>query len=116
MRTRRLAVAKSVAERLFAAETALDHACATFGDLHAFLPLARLDARIAASVGQDAYQRSAAAIMLLAQAREQVIAVHTSLKEASDSIGLREVSYGDLTKPNAAPSEPSAESHLRAVI
>lgn len=115
MPKKRLSVAKSVAERLFAAETALDHACASAGELHALLPMARLDAKLAASVGQDAFQQSAAAIMLMAQAREQIVAMHASLKEAGDSIGLGEIGYGDLIKPKSTPSKGAVANGLRAV-
>jgi hypothetical protein len=43
MRAQRLAIAQTVAERLFAAETALDIALARIAELNAALPLARLD-------------------------------------------------------------------------
>lgn len=112
MRAQRQMIASSVAERLFAAETALDLAAARIAELTAALPLARLDARLAASVGQDALCNSAAAMMLIAQTREKVIAAHANLKQASDDIGLREVSYGDLLKVHAAGA-PGDIQHLR---
>lgn len=95
-------VARSVAERLFAAEEALDLAAARIAELNAALPLARLDARVAAMVGQEAITNSASAVMLVAQTRERIIATHASLKQASDDIGLREIGYGDLLKPTDA--------------
>jgi len=95
-------VARSVAERLFAAEEALDVAAARIAELNAVLPLARLDARVAAMVGQDAITNSASAVMLVAQTRAHIVATHASLKQAGDSIGLREMAYGDLLKPTDA--------------
>lgn len=112
MLVQRQMIATNVAERLFAAEAALDIAAARIAELNAALPLARLDARLAAAVGQEALSSSAAAVMLIAQTREKVIATHASLKQASDDIGLREMSYGDLLKVRG--SEDAANGpHLR---
>jgi hypothetical protein len=100
MRAQRQAIARTVAQRLFAAEEALDLAAARIAELNAALPLARLDARLAATIGQDAVQSSASAMILVAQTRGKIVATHAHLKQASDDIGLKEVSYGDLLKAN----------------
>lgn len=113
MRAQRQAIAQTVAERLFAAETALDIALVRIAELNAALPLARLDARISAVVGQEAIQSSASAMMLVAETREKIVATHANLKQVSDDIGLREVSYGDLVKPSKVDT-PEAGNHLRA--
>ncbi|NKJ02445.1 hypothetical protein [Novosphingobium sp. SG707] len=112
MRTQRLAIAQTVAQRLFAAETALDIALARIAELNAAIPLARLDGGISAIVGQEAILSSASAMMLVAETREKIVATHANLKQASDDIGLREVSYGDLVKPGKV--EPlDVGQHLR---
>ncbi|NOW48977.1 multidrug efflux pump subunit AcrA (membrane-fusion protein) [Novosphingobium sp. SG751A] len=112
MRAQRLAIAQTVAERLFAAETALDIALARIAELNAALPLARLDGGISAIVGQEAILSSASAMMLVAETREKIVATHANLKQASDDIGLREASYGDLVKPGkVAPLDVG--QHLR---
>ncbi|WP_068093629.1 hypothetical protein [Novosphingobium rosa] len=98
MRAQRQAIAHSVAARLFAAEEAIDLALARIAELNAALPLARLDARLAASIGQDAILTSASAMVLVAETRDKIVATHVNLKKASDDIGLAEVSYGDLLK------------------
>ncbi|MDT7532438.1 hypothetical protein OVY48_03185 [Sphingobium sp. SA2] len=98
MRAKRQTIAKSVAERLFAAEAALDIAAARIAELNASLPLARLDARFAAAIGQEAIATSAAAVMLIAQTREQMVITHAHLKRASDDVGLGQTAYGDLFK------------------
>lgn len=98
----RLLVARSVAERLFAAERAVDIAAARVAELNAALPLARLDAHLAAEIGQDALESSAAAVLLSAQLRQQVVATHSRLKQAGDKIGLAEVSFGDALKAPSA--------------
>ncbi|WEK43248.1 MAG: hypothetical protein P0Y64_18335 [Candidatus Sphingomonas colombiensis] len=113
MRAQRQAIARTVAERLFAAEEALDVAATRIAELNAALPLARLNVGLSAVVGQDALNSSASAVKLIAKTRAKIVATHTNLKQASDDIGLAEVSYGDLIKPNKAALEPHAP-HLRA--
>lgn len=104
MRVKRQKIANDVAQRLFAAEQALDIAVARIAELNAALPLARLDARLAACVGQEALTRSASAIMLLAQSRAEIIATHVSLKQATDGMGLDEMAFGDLLKLEGSAS------------
>lgn len=105
----RLAIARSVADRLFAAERAIDLAVVSIAELNAALPAARLDAHLAAEIGQDALESSAAAMVLAARMREQIVATHARLKLAGDRIGLAEVSFGDgLKAPSSAQvQEPS---------
>lgn len=112
MRAQRQAIAQRVAKHLFAAEEAVDLAVARIAELNAALPLARLDASLAAAVGQDALIQSANALMLLTETRGRIVAAHASLKQASDDIGLAELSYGDLIKPGRPLRE--AASRLRA--
>jgi hypothetical protein len=102
MRAQRQAIARTVAERLFAAEAALDLAAARIAELNAALPIARLDARVSAIVGQDAIMSSASAMLLVAETRDKIVATHANLKHAGDEIGLPVTSYGDLIKPNSA--------------
>jgi hypothetical protein len=102
MSGKRLSIARSVAERLFAAETAVDLAVARLGELNAALPLARLDARLAAEIGQDALESSTNAIVLAARTREQLVATHRRLKAASQDMGLETVNFGDALKAPAA--------------
>lgn len=113
MRAQRQAIARTVADRLFAAEEALDLAAARIAELNAALPLARLDVGLSAVVGQKAVNSSASAMKLIARTREKIVATHANLKQASDDIGLAETSYGDLIKPNKAALEPH-RARLRA--
>lgn len=113
MPKQRQLIAHSVAQCLFAAEEALDIAAARIAELNAALPLARLDARIGAAIGQDAISSSAAAVMLVARTRQEIVATHANLKQASDDIGLGALSYGDLLKVGLAP-QPATGQHLRA--
>ncbi|MDF0545001.1 MULTISPECIES: hypothetical protein [Sphingobium] len=114
MRAQRQSIAKHVAERLFAAEEAIDIAAARIAELNAALPIARLDARLSAMIGQDAIQSSASAMLLMAETRQKIVTTHANLKQASDAIGLPETSYGDLLKVASAGTRPEGQ-HLRAV-
>lgn len=114
MRAQRQSIAKHVAERLFAAEEAIDIAAARIAELNVALPLARLDARLSAMIGQNAIQSSASAMLLVAETREKIVTTHANLKQASDAIGLPETSYGDLLKLASAEHRPEGQ-HLRAV-
>lgn len=105
MRAQRQTIAQNVARHLFAAEEAIDLAVARIAELNAALPLARLDARLAAVVGQEAMINSASALVLLTETRGKIVATHANLKQASDDIGLGELSYGDLIKPARALHE-----------
>ncbi|WCM25920.1 hypothetical protein NDN01_18085 [Sphingomonas sp. QA11] len=113
MRAQRQAIARTVAERLFAAEEALDVAATRIAELNAALPLARLNVGLSAVIGQNALNTSASAVKLIAKTREKIVATHANLKQASDDIGLAEISYGDLIKPNKGALAPHAP-HLRA--
>jgi hypothetical protein len=108
MQAQRQAIARNVAERLFAAEAALDIAAARIAELNAALPMARLDARLAATIGQDAFTSSASAMMLVAETRGKIVATHTSLKQASDEIGLPAINYGDLLKSGSNEQRETA--------
>ena len=112
MRTKRLEAAKTVANRLFAAEQALDIAVTRAAELAAAMPAARLDANLSALIGQAAMETSSHALSFLAKAREQIVATHIHLRSASDEIGLRTVAFGDEIKPEKAMvGEPTP--HLR---
>ena len=113
MRSKRETIARSVAEKLFAAEEAIDIAAARIAELNAALPIARLDARFAAAIGQEAFASSASAIVLIARTREEIVATHANLKRTNDDVGLREVSYGDLFKAEHR-EQPAEGRHLRA--
>ncbi|WP_150293352.1 MULTISPECIES: hypothetical protein [Sphingobium] len=113
MRSQRETIAKSVAGKLFAAEEAIDIAAARIAELNAALPIARLDARFAAAIGQDALVSSASAVMLIAQTRQEIVATHANLKQTNDDVGLAEVGYGDLFKAQHR-ERPSDGRYLRA--
>jgi hypothetical protein len=115
MPRQRQIIAHSIAQRLYAAEEAIDLAAARIAELNAALPLARIEGRLAAAIGQDAFQSSASAIMLLAQTRAELVATHNQLKRVSDDIGLGELAYGDVFKvASDEGQQPTVAHQLRA--
>lgn len=119
MLNKRLAAGRFVANALFAVEHAVDIAYTRLAELNAAIPTARLDARLSAVIGQDAFESSAEAMLLAAKLRRLVVEAHERLNIASASIGLREVSWGDEYKqpPLSAeldrPDRPDRPAPLR---
>lgn len=91
---KRRAVAQDVADRLFAAEQAIDVAIAKTAELTGYMPTARVEAGLACEVGQEALEYAAESFSTLVRARAQIIASHRELNAAKDNIGLRTVSFG----------------------
>ena len=116
----RQAVARLVAERLFAVESAIDVALTRAAELNAAMPQARTDARLPAMIGQSALDCAAEAFTALVEARRRIVATHASLDEARVQIGLREIASGDSvpkTPPgfNEASADKAPVAQLRAV-
>jgi hypothetical protein len=95
----RRAAAMKVAESLFAAEEAIDLALARAAELTGAMVSARNEANLSATVGQEAFEGSAAAFAALARARADIVETHKRLSETQVQIGLRAVSFGDQGKP-----------------
>ncbi|CAN5489585.1 hypothetical protein BH10PSE4_BH10PSE4_20730 [soil metagenome] len=87
---RRIA-AETLATHLFSTEEAVDNTLALMGDLIAAMPRARLQARVAAGVGQVAVDHVMEAATALAGARRSLVAAHGALNDAKDQVGLRRV-------------------------
>ena len=99
---KRREVAQDVADRLMAAEHAIDIAIARTADLTGFLPTARVEAELPCETGQEALEYAAESFSALVRARAQMIASHRELAVTKDQIGLRTVSLGGLVpKPPA---------------
>ena len=111
MLNQRLNAAREIAEQLIAAERAIDTAVSQVATLTARMPLARMEANLAAEVGHEALARSAGSMTALLEARREIIATHAALAEAKDLIGLRTVAVGGLEYKG--PTKPAA--HLTVV-
>ncbi|WP_310497676.1 hypothetical protein [Sandarakinorhabdus sp.] len=107
LKERRLA-ANSVAEKLFAAEAAIDAAVAAVAQLTAVMPMARQDAHLAACIGQDALMSAMKTCMQLGEARAQIINTHQALRETQINIGLGAVAFNDMNCPPSAIAETDA--------
>lgn len=112
MPRRRQAVAKDVAEKLFAVENAIDAALICAAEFTALLPKARTEARLSATVGQAALDRTAASLAALVEARRCIVEAHGQLDTVQGQIGLREINVGDPGKP---PTPTGDSRHLRSV-
>lgn len=86
--------AEHLAERLFAAEQAVDEAIRKMGDLIGFMPVARMNARLSAVVGQDAISEAAETLSAMVGARGHLVATHHRLADVRDQIGLQAMGMG----------------------
>lgn len=102
MRNERIEATNLVAKQLFAAEAAIDAAIAETAKLSAIMPEARLRAKIAAMVGQEALTRTSSSLKHLVTAREDMVSAHAALDSAKADIGLRTYAMGGgFPKPEA---------------
>src|SRR4051794_18156594 len=99
MLKKRRDAAMKVAERLWAAEDAIDAALARAAELNGTLVSARSEADLSAVVVQDAFEVAAATFAALAKARGEIIETHRRLTETKNQVGLRTVAIGDQGKP-----------------
>lgn len=93
---KRREVAQEVADRLMAAEHAIDQAIARTAELTAFIPSARAEADLACEVGQEALEYAAESFSTLVKARAKIIASHRELAATKDDIGLKTYALGGL--------------------
>ena len=99
----RLSIGEDLADRLFAAESAIDRALIETATLAAALPAARAGAWLSASVGQRAFEGTAATISALAQARSHIVQTHSVLAAVARKLGLNALAVGPLDKPGDGP-------------
>ncbi len=93
---KRREVAQGVADRLMAAEHAIDLAIARTAELTGFIPSARAEADLACEVAQEALEYAAESFSALVKARAQMIASHRELAQTKDQIGLKTYGLGGL--------------------
>ncbi|HEY0053607.1 MAG TPA: hypothetical protein VGB49_09360 [Caulobacteraceae bacterium] len=93
-------VAQGVADRLMAAEAAVDRALILTAELAAALPTARLAAGLSAVAGQAAFDHAAGAVGSLTDARRSVVEMHNALAALQRRVGgLGPLALGPLDKP-----------------
>lgn len=99
----RQAIGETLATRLYAAESAIDHAMAETAAFAAALPEARADARLSTVTGQRAFSGAAATIGALADARGHLVQTHQTLAALARKLGLHALAGGPLDKPGDTP-------------
>ena len=96
--------AQNLAERLFAAEQALDTAICKTANLIGYMPIARMNANLSAVLGHDAISEAAETLSAMVGARRRLVATHNRLAETRDQIGLQAMALGstDMKPPLVA--------------
>jgi len=100
--------AQEVADRLFAAENAIDLALQRTAELAGYMPQARSKANLAAEVGQDALERAIGTISVLVQARREIVATHKELAVTQGKVGLAAYAMGGGMDKSVAQSPADA--------
>ncbi len=86
--------ARDVANRLIAAENAIDIALQRTAELTGCMPHARGKANFAAEIGQEALERAAGTFAVLVQARREIVETHRELAQTQARVGLRAYAMG----------------------
>ena len=79
----RIEIARNMAAHLIATEEAIDTAIACAAGLVGYMPAARKDARVSASVGQSAFEHVISTMSMLGEARRRIVEAHHALAESS---------------------------------
>jgi hypothetical protein len=114
MLAQRRKAGQDIATCLMAAEAAIDQALASAATLAAMMPTARLEAGVAAEVGQEAMEFAAKTCAALFEARASVVSTHKELAKTRDAVGLRSINFGGLM-PKAADLSGAERMHLKSV-
>ena len=99
----RSTIGEALSARLHAAEAAIDQALVDTAALAAALPAARLEAALAATAGQKAFDGAAASLSALAAARSHIVDTHQTLAALARRLGLEVLAVGQLDKPGDRP-------------
>lgn len=103
---KKIAVVRTVAGKLHAAEEAIDNAIIKLAELSGELPTARLEAGLSATVCQDAFDGIAQALLALTQSRRQTVEAHAALYNTQCDMGLGAHAMGDGWKIFQADQSP----------
>ena len=96
----RLPAARRVATHLHDLERSMDDTIAKAAAMLSVLPEARMQAKLSATVGQDAFEGAASTLTRLVEARRDLVEMHGQLGQLQTDIGLRTHSMGDDWKVN----------------
>ena len=99
----RLVAAERIAAELHDAEHAVDQAIVKIAQLAATLPIARIDTKMSAIVGQEAVAKVTQAVAAAGHVRQMMTEAHQALGETQRQVGLGARMFGaGLNKPPAA--------------
>lgn len=103
MKQQNLQIAHDVAQKLLAAEEAIDAALNKSAELLAYVPLARLEANVSTEVGQDAIEHLVHSMSKLSEARRFMVEGHEALSRTQKAARLAPRNYGGfIDKPQQA--------------
>lgn len=111
MHQERMKIARTIADHLFATEEAIDQAIACAAGLVGYMPVARRDAKLSASIGQPAIEQVIASLETLSAARRQMIEAHKALAETSGQARIPVTNFGGFVDK----SSPSGSIGLQVV-
>lgn len=100
-------IGREVADKLFAAERAVDDAISAIAQFQGMLPDAGRRAGLSFGYIQAPMAHLATASVDLIRARESTSSVHKSLEVIQRATGLAAVSYGPFVDKPDAPPQPS---------
>ena len=96
----RIEAAQRIAADLHEAENAIDDAIIKIARLAATLPVARIETRMSAVVGQDAVSKVTQAVAAAGNVRQMITDAHHALGETQKQVGLGTRMFGaGLPKP-----------------
>ena len=99
----RIKAAQRIAADLHEAENAIDDAIIKIARLAATLPVARIETRMSAIVGQDAVAKVTQAVAAAGNVRQMITDAHQALGETQKQVGLGARMFGaGLPKPPSA--------------
>lgn len=101
-----IAAVRRVANKIHAAEDAIDQAIIKLAELNIELPLARIDANLSATVAQPAFDNVAGALASLVEGRNKTVKAHEALAETQRDLGLGAIASGDAWKIFKSAGEP----------
>ena len=108
---KRTEAARAGAEKLKSAEAAIDAALRETAELMGLLPTLRLETRLSAVVGQEAFANLGETLGHIISARRTIIEAHGALATVRSQMGCGAMAMGDLDKVG----DPPRTSGLHAV-
>lgn len=113
----RIEAARPIAQKIADAEKSFNHSLQLIGELLSEIPRARQQfaGRVPLSTGMAASERLAAAAVSATNAYKEVVEAHCHLAEDRNNLGLRTVSWGDVSGCPETGNEENVAPQLSVV-